>query len=248
MVNEESLSDFKRFGGGLFVRQCDHPNKHTSCIKTVPIFSSVSFEEMLEIAAITEARNYQKGEMVYTAGDQGGKLYVLHTGKVRITRINPNGKEQVIRILGPGDFMGELSLFSSMPLTDNAQVLEDSTMCVIEGAKLKELMAKNPIISFKIIDELSQRLDKLETRIEAISLSSVEERLAQALLELFDTEIEIVLPMTKGDLASQLGMSQETLSRKLGVFQEQNLIKLEGHRKIILLDKDGLEKVAQGYN
>ena len=52
--------------------------------------------------------------------------------------------------------MGELSLFSSMPLTDNAQVLEDSTMCVIEGAKLKELMAKNPIISFKIIDELSQ--------------------------------------------------------------------------------------------
>lgn len=228
------------------MHKCGHSNNHITCIETVPIFSSITYEEMLEIAAITEARSYEKGEMVYTAGDPGGKLYVIHAGRVRITRISASGKEQVIRILGPGEFMGELSLFSALPLTDNAQVLEGCTMCVIEGSKLKALMLKNPVISLKVLDELSKRLEKAENQIEAISLSSVEERIAQALLELSEQDNIIILPMTKGDLASQLGMSQETLSRKLTAFQEQGLIKLEGHRKIIILDRAGLDAILLG--
>ena len=119
-------------------------------------------------------------------------------------------------------------------------------MCVIEGSKLKELMLKNPVISLKVLDELSKRLEKAENQIEAISLSSVEERIAQALLELSEQDNVIILPMTKGDLASQLGMSQETLSRKLTAFQEQGLIKLEGHRKIIILDRAGLDAILLG--
>ena len=90
------------------MHKCGHSNNHITCIETVPIFRSITYEEMLEIAAITEARSYEKGEMVYTAGDPGGKLYVIHAGRVRITRISASGKEQVIRILGPGEFMGEL--------------------------------------------------------------------------------------------------------------------------------------------
>jgi CRP/FNR family transcriptional regulator len=212
----------------------------------VPIFSHITHEEMLEIARIIEARTYRKGEMVYLAGDPGGKLYVLHTGKVKITRINPSGKEQVIRILGPGEFMGELSLFRSSPQTDNAEALEESTMCVMDGAKLKELMLKNPSISLKVMEELSQRLQKAENLIEVISLDSVEQRLAQALLALAGDKAEITLKMAKKDFASQMGMSRETLSRKLAAFQEQGLIRLEGQRRIVILDKEGLQAVRLG--
>lgn len=87
----------------------------------------------------------------------------------------------------PGEFIGELSLFSSLPLTDNAQALETTTMCVIQGQRLKELMAKYPTIAFKVMDELSRRLEKAENRIEDISLSSVTKRVANALLELSGT-------------------------------------------------------------
>jgi len=212
----------------------------------VPIFSHITHEEMLEIARIIEARTYRKGEMVYLVGDPGGKLYVLHTGKVKITRINPSGKEQVIRILGPGEFMGELSLFRSSPQTDNAEALEESTMCVMDGAKLKELMLKNPSISLKVMEELSQRLQKAENLIEVISLDSVEQRLAQALLALAGDKAEITLKMAKKDFASQMGMSRETLSRKLAAFQEQGLIRLEGQRRIVILDKEGLQAVRLG--
>ncbi|MFY9175167.1 MAG: Crp/Fnr family transcriptional regulator [Peptococcia bacterium] len=222
-----------------------HDNSHSNCIKSVPIFKELNQDEMLEIAHITSARTYKKGEMVYMAGNEGGTLFVLHTGRVKIFRLNASGKEQVIRIIGPGEFMGELSLFSSVPLTDNAEVLEASTMCVIEGKKLKELMAKYPSIAFKVMEELSRRLEKVENLVEAINLNTVEQRVAQELLALSDGQNEIVLNMTKGDLASQIGMSQETLSRKLASFQEEGLIIQKGHRKITIKDREALEQKSQ---
>ena len=223
---------------------CDHLSNHASCIENVPIFASLSCEEMVEIASITSAQTLEKGDMVYMAGDRGGKLYVLHTGRVKISRLNMSGKEQVIRVIGPGEFMGELSLFGSMPLTDNAEVIETTTMCVIDGASLKELMAKYTSIAFKVMDELSRRLEKVETLLEAISLNSVEQRLAQALLTLSGEKSDVNLRMTKGDFASQLGMSQETLSRKLTVFQDDGLIALKGHKRIIILNRAGLEEIG----
>lgn len=228
--------------------KCEHNcachDEHISCIQHVPIFSSLTREEMLEISEIANSRNYEKGEMIYWAGDEGGTLFVLHTGRAKLFRLNENGKEQVLRLVGPGDFIGELSLFSSLPLTDNAQALEDTTMCVLQGERLKEIMTKYPSIAFKVMDELSRRLEKAENRIEAISLSSVTKRVVDALLEFSGGRKEFDLPMTKGDLSSHLGISQETLSRKLTALQEEGLIELKGHRRIIIKDSTGLEKAG----
>lgn len=219
-------------------------HKVPNCIESVPIFSSITEEELLKITAITTDRTYQKGEMVYLQGDEGGKLYVLHKGRVKITRLGMSGKEQVIRVLGPGAFMGELSLLSPVPMTDNAEALETTTMCMIDGKELKGLMLENPSIALKIIEELSRRLESVEELVEDINLLSVEQRLAQVLLKLAGDGDEIVLKMRKSDLASQIGMSQETLSRKLSSFQEQGLIELEGQRKIRLLDRAGLKETV----
>lgn len=214
-----------------------------NCIEAVPIFSNLSNEEMLEIARITTEKSYQKGEHIYLSGDMGSKLYVIHSGRVKISRISPSGKEQVIRVLGAGDFMGELSLFSSSTFTDNSEVLEDTTLCLIEGQHIKNLMAKYPAIAFKVLEELSHRLSAAENLIENISIHSVEKRLADTLLNLANHEGEVHLPMRRQDLASNLGMSQETLSRKLSSFQQLGLIELIGHRRIILLDIDRLEEI-----
>jgi len=220
---------------------CHHCESHAVCIEHVPIFDSLSHEEKMEIVEIASSRSFEKGETIYRAGDEGGTLFVLYTGRAKLFRLNAGGKEQVLRLVEPGEFIGELSLFSSLPLTDNAQALEATTMCVLQGQRLKELMAKYPSIAFKVLDELSRRLEKAENRIEDISLSSVTKRIAGALLELSEGRQEFLLPMTKGDLASQLGMTQETLSRKLAALQEEGLILLKGHRKIIIKDKSELE-------
>lgn len=214
-----------------------------NCIEIVPIFSNLTYEEMMEVARITKEKTFEKGEMLYMAGEKGEKLYVIHSGKVKITRFTESGKEQVIRVLGPGDFMGELSLFSPLPLTDNGEALSKTVACMIDGKKLKELMKKYPTIAFKIMEELSQRLEKAENLIENISLYGVERRLALTLINMANEKGEVVLKMSKRDLASHLGMSQETLSRKLTAFQDMGIIKLIGHRRIILLDIEALEEI-----
>src|SRR5690606_31091014 len=111
-----------------------------------------------------------------------------------------------------------------------------TTVCEIDGKKLKELMKRYPTIALKVIEELSQRLEKSESLIENISLHGVERRIAQALIDMSNEKNEVILKMSKRDLASHLGMSQETLSRKLTAFQDMGIIKLIGHRRIIILD------------
>jgi CRP/FNR family transcriptional regulator len=214
-----------------------------NCIEIVPIFSNLNYEEMMEVARITREEISEKGEMIYMAGDKGEKLYVIHSGKVKITRFTSSGKEQVIRVLGPGEFMGELSLFSSLPLTDNGEALLKTTVCMIDGEKLKKLMKKYPTIALKAMEELSQRLEKVENLVENISLQGVEKRLATSLMNMANDKGEISLKMSKRDLASHLGMSQETLSRKLTAFQDMGIIKLIGHRRILLLDIEALEDI-----
>ena len=233
--------------------QC-HQEHMSSCVEIVPIFSSLSRQEMLEVESIAVAKKYARGDMIYMDGDQGERLYVVHRGLVKVFRLSPNGKEQVIRVLGPGEFMGELALFSPATLTDNAVALEEASLCLIEGTLIKDLMQKHPLIAFKVIEELSKRLESAENLIRDINLHPVEQRLAEALLRMVQEQEKgagggdsaIVLPMTKGALASQLGMTQETLSRKLSSFQEQGLIELQGARKIVIIDRDGLDEIAAG--
>lgn len=214
-----------------------------NCIEIVPIFSNLSNKEKIEVAGVTSEKTFEKGELIYMAGDKGDKLYVIHSGKVKVSRISDTGKEQVIRILGSGEFMGELSLFSASELKDNSEALSKVVMCVIQAESLKDLMKKYPEISIKIVEELSMRLESVEALIENISIHTVERRIADTLINFANENGEVKLNMSKRDLASHIGMSGETLSRKLRSFEEEGWIKLIGHRRIIILNESALESI-----
>lgn len=218
---------------------CKGCDKHNyECITIVPIFGGLSEEERAEIASITVERPLKRGEYIYRQGESRGELYVLHTGHVKLYRVSFEGKEQIIRTVGAGEFFGELSLFSHKKQTDSAVALESVTMCVIEWEKLRSLMKRIPTIAFKVMEELTSRLEQLE---EA-TLLSVDQRLARYLIEASKGEKTFQLPLSKGDVASLLGISQETLSRKLSLLQQEKLIKLTGQRGVTILLKEALEE------
>lgn len=215
-----------------------------TCMAKVPIFSSLNPEEMATIADIITDKEYKKGESIYLSGATGKHLYVVNQGKVKVFRISEAGKEQIIRIMYPGDFMGELSLFTQSPVNSSAEALEPTALCVIDGDKLSQIMQKVPAIAIKIIEELSKRLLNAENLIESLGLHDVEQRVADTLLRMASEQDEINLTITKKDLAAHMGMSQETLSRKLTQFQDMGLIKPDGRKKILILDRKGLLNIA----
>jgi CRP/FNR family transcriptional regulator, anaerobic regulatory protein len=219
-------------------------NHQGNCIKKVPIFSNLTMEEMVEISMTTTQREYKKGESIYLEGEPSENLFVIHKGKVKISKLSEEGKEQIIRILHEGDFMGELSLFTQSPFMNNAEALETTSVCIVNGKELSRLIEKNPSISLKIMKELSSRLENTERLIESIGLGNVEQRVAEILLKMSDDTGVVNLSISKRDLAAHIGMSQETLSRKLSSFQEEGWIRQEGQRKIIIINKASLDSIS----
>ncbi|HLW21857.1 MAG TPA: Crp/Fnr family transcriptional regulator [Sphaerochaetaceae bacterium] len=217
-----------------------------NCIDIVPIFQHLTHEEMAQVAAITTECSFEKGEVVYRVGERRGKLFVLHTGSVKVYRLTVEGKEQVIRIVGPGEFLGELSLFSMNTQTDTAVTLEQTRMCSIDWSHLRSLMERIPSIAFKVMEQLSGRLEKTESLLEQTNLTTVEQRLANYLLQSSVGRPSFTLGLSKGDLASLLGMTHETLSRRLSAFQQAGIIELHGHRGVTILDREALEELMEG--
>ncbi|PFJ16617.1 Crp/Fnr family transcriptional regulator [Bacillus cereus] len=225
------------------IHLCDNTygDRH-KCISIVPIFNHLESGQMNEIMVVVQSISYKKGEIIYHAGDQADTLYIVNKGKVKIYRLSESGKEQVVRILNPGDFTGELALFKKDSYESFAEAMEETNVCVIKQSDLQEFLLKYPSISLKILTEFSNRLEQAEKQMTRFVTEKVETRIAQFLAEcLSDNQSnELTLPMSRKDLASYLGTSPETISRKLSELEIQGYIKQKAPKKIEILDLGGL--------
>lgn len=222
---------------------------HSSyCIDNIPIFLDLPFEIKESIMDSSSRKEYDKGEIIFTAGDYFDYLFVVNRGKVKISKISSMGKEQILRILEPGEFMGELSLFNNTVLTNSAEAMETTEICIIKSDKIRELIMQKPEIALKFLQKYTERIEESEALVEQIGLMDVEQRIANYLLSKIeknniknkDNKYEINLSVSKGVLASMLGTTQETLSRKLSLFQDMGTIELIGQRKILVTNINAL--------
>ncbi|MBP2240372.1 CRP/FNR family transcriptional regulator [Cytobacillus eiseniae] len=219
----------------------DSTHSHTACVSLVPIFNHLEREQMAEIMQAVHPVTYKKNEMIYHADDQSDSLYIVSKGKIRIYRLSELGKEQLVRILQPGDFTGELALFQDSVHVNYAEAMVETNVCVIKRAELQSFLLKYPSISLKILTEFANRLEQSEKQTTRFATEKVETRIALFLAEWTDgNNGEFELPMSKKDLASYLGTTPETISRHLTILEERGYIKKKKHRIIEILDLDGL--------
>ena len=225
---------------------CHHCNtNHKSCVSLVPIFNHLEDNQMNEIVETIKPGKYKKGEIIYSAGDSSDSLYIVNMGRIRIFRLSESGKEQLVRILEVGDFTGELALFSESTHESYAQAMEYTEVCMINRRDLQNFLIRYPSISLKILSEFSSRLEKSERQTTRVSTEKVETRIALFLAECVDKNksMEFTLPMSKKDLASYLGTTPETISRKLTDFEDAGYIKQKTARKMLILDLEGMVSV-----
>ena len=221
-----------------------HDCGHGYCIDNVAIFVDLPIEIKQSIMDSSNHKIYKKGEIIFNSGDYFDYFFIVNKGRVKLSKISAMGKEQILKILEVGDFMGELSLFKDTLLTNSAEALEKTEICIIRSEKVREIIMQRPEIALKFLEKYAERIKHSEELIEQIGLRDVEQRIANFLIAEVEknniknrnNEYEINLPVTKSVLSSILGTTKETLSRKLSLLQDEGLIRLEGQRKIIITD------------
>lgn len=215
---------------------------HRMCVSLVPLFNHLEKDQMKHIVELARSSPYPRGQIIYNEGDRSEGLYILHKGRIKIYRLSENGKEQIVRILEPGDFTGELSLFDAKPHDAYAETLEPVELCVIQRDQMQQLLQKHPAISLKMLEEFSSRLARTEQRAARIGMESAETRIALYLVDLSEEQrqLKVELPMSRKDLASHLGTTPETISRKLSAFEESGWIRQSSMKAVEILDLDAL--------
>ncbi len=201
-----------------------------------------------ELAKITTLRSFHQGETVFVEEEPASGFYILFSGKVKIFKLSPDGKEQILHIIEPGQSFAEITVFEGGRYPANAEALEQSRAVFFPAAALIRKFKSDPYLAMNMLAVLSSRLREFAQTIENLALRGVPERLATYLLHLqglrngaatFDLEIK------KGVLANLLGTTGESVSRTLARMSEAGLIEVQGKR-ITLLKRRPLEDIGAG--
>ncbi len=217
-------------------------------ISAIQLFSGMSREHCRELAGIVEERKYDRGEIIFSEGDEGTGFYITFEGRVKIFKLSLDGKEQILHILGPGEPFAEVAVFTGSSYPANAMALEKSRIFFFPRIAFAELIERHPSLAMNMLATLSFRLKQFTHMIEALSLKEVPGRLAEYILlasSQNNDSSEIRLAVSKTLLASLLGTIPETLSRILAKMSKKGLIQTEGSL-ITILDREGLQCLAEG--
>lgn len=161
-------------------------------------------------------------------------------------RLAESGAEQLIRLMSPGDFLGESALLADTTTDHFAVALQPSELCMLDRERFARLLAQHPSVAVQMLRIVSGRLEMAEEMVSALSGQSVAQRLAQHLLHLADEagDLSFRLRTTKKELAPYLGTTPETLSRRLGALQEAGLVRVGPRQQVEVLERRGLREVA----
>ncbi len=223
-------------------------------LKGVSIFSGLSEQEFAFLTSHLVQRKYAGGELIFGEGDPCAGLYVVQSGNVRIFKSSASGREQVLSIDGPGSSIAELPVFDGGNYPASAQAVSDSTLLFFSRQDFQSLCLQHPHVALKVLHVVGGRLRRLVGIIEELSFTTVRHRLASFLLRLAQKDgkrtpegVEIILPVSNQELASQIGTVRELVSRNLSRLQAEGMIKIDG-RSVIVCNLKALEAELQSEN
>lgn len=218
------------------------------CASKVPIFENLNNEELLEIVKNINHKEYSKGDVIFTEGNISNTLYFINEGRIKLYKYTKDGKEQILHILSEGEFFGELELIKPSKYRFNAKSIVDAKICTLSKDEMKSIIMREPEIGIKVLEAIGERLSKIESLVQNLATNDVDSRMAYLLMDLMEkygenieNSISVKLQLSREDMANYIGVTRETISRKLKKFEDEKLIKIVGTKNIIILDEEGLK-------
>lgn len=204
------------------------------------MFEALSAENLKSVADVCTVKSLDKGEMLFREGDRAEGFYVLQTGAISVFKITPDGREQIICVFRPPESFAEVTLATVEAYPANAIALENTKVILVQRAGFRDLICRKPELSLHMLASMSLHLKHLVQTLQDYKGRQIEGRLADWLFKHLPPGADAFeLPVTKKNLAGQLGVTSETLSRTLARFRDEGLIRVEGPR-VHLLNPAGL--------
>ena len=206
-------------------------------LKSVNIFSDLTDSELKSIQELCKTRKYPKNSMIILEEEMGDVVFIVMSGTVKITRVNDEGKEVILAMLGSGEVFGEMAILDGESRSANALSQENCEVVTINREDFLNLLKTNNKVSLNLMTEFAIRLRKSDQQIEALSLDDAEHRIGVSILNLAE-ELGVIrqgvvtvdnLPYQQ-DIANMAGTSRETVSRVMKIFEDRGLITKTGHK------------------
>ena len=217
-------------------------------LRKTPLFASLTEEEMRALAARATRMQFQKDEQLFAEDDPCTGLYLVSAGKIRIFKLSPSGREQVLAVEGPGSSFAELPVFDGGNYPAAASALQDTEVIFISCKDFQNVCREHPDVALKVIAVVGARLRRLVGIIEELSFTTVRQRLISTILRLAEASrvrskegIHIELAKSHQDLAAELGTVRELVSRNLSRLEAEGFLNVDG-RKIVIKDMPGLRR------
>jgi CRP/FNR family transcriptional regulator, cyclic AMP receptor protein len=220
-------------------------------LSRAPLFEALDSDEARALRSRMTDVALGRGERLFAEGDDGDRLYVVLDGKIKLTRAAPDGRENLLSVIGPGEMFGELSLFDPRPRTASASAITDAHLAALAHDKLLVWLTGRPEVALHLLRALAQRLRRANDVMADLVFTDVPGRVAKQLLDLagrFGEEqsdgLHVNHDLTQEELAQLVGASRETVNKALADFVTRGWIQLSA-RSVVLLDTERLRRRAR---
>ncbi len=205
--------------------------------KYVPLFENLEDETIEKISKLGKRKTFLKDAVILQEHEIGNALFVIISGKVKVSRESDDGREVILTILNTHDFFGEMAILDGLQRSATVTAQEDTELFIISRNDFLDLLYSHPEISISLLQELTKRLRAADMKIKSLSLKDAEGKVATVILQIADEMgkirqgvVEIEKLPYQHDLANMAGTSRETISRTLHSFAKKGLIELDGSK------------------
>jgi CRP/FNR family cyclic AMP-dependent transcriptional regulator len=209
-------------------------------IRRVPLFSMLTNEQAQGIADAVVKRRFRRGEIIVEHGRKSNALFILLTGRARVLTSDSRGREVILAVLQPGDYVGEMSLIDNEPHSATVRAEVQTDMLILGRAEFARCLPENSSLSYAILRGLVSRLRAADRQIESLALLDVYGRVARTLLDMAEMQGDVRIirnKVSRQDLAKIVGASREMVSRVMKDLEERGMVETQENGSVIIKDR-----------